>query len=836
MTILASASIGDDSPRPNIILVMADDQGWGETGYNGHPQLKTPTLDEMAQSGLRLNRFYSAHVNCSPTRTSILTGRHPIRSGVFGPNWSTRPEEITIAQILKKAGYRTGHFGKWHVGAVKAESPTNPGRMGFDYYLSHDNFFELNPVLSRNGAKPTQMQGESSHIVVDEAIQFIRKAVHDKQPFFTLVWFGSPHVPYSGLPEDVAQYADIPNESLRNRLTEISALDRAVGKLRHALTDLEVRQNTLVWYCSDNGLGHDPKQSFNGPWREKKGSIYEGGVRIPGIIEWPQVIQSPRQSDLACVTSDIFPTLLDLLSLKSPEPERPLDGISLKRLITTGDLQSRPSPIGFWKYNASGEQKNERWMPAEMTRGTTPTVTNPAIDFLNFRHPVARQSNFDGDAAWTTQQYKLVARGKGAEPKLELYDLSTDLSESKDLSSDLPELVKSMESDLRQWQASVEKSLTGADYRLADTRLLETVQPSADWTRQAEIDARDDRRTIAYDGVSPNKMVCDTTLRQLPDGSWILFILAGGDTEPSPLNYVGVTRSHDQGKTWSALERFDVGFPREGKTIGQGPTELMITGQRSTLFFSTHSKHWANDWRSWFLTSDDSFKTWSKPAAIPGRLQNRTFLRKHIVCRDGRIMVPFQHYIGPMDQQHLEPLERAFTNPRNGVLISRDGGASWSEHGNIRISPDDRYFGWAENDLFEHPDGRVSMLIRGDKLGGVLYRADSPDGQNWPEYAALTAIPNPGSKATLYNLGGDRVALLHNPNPQHRSPMALWISFDGMKSWPYQRVLQAESVDGPKGRMNYPDGFVSSDGQWLHFAFDDNRHRAVQYSAKLPPK
>ncbi len=118
----------------------------------------------------------------------------------------------------------------------------------------------------------------------------------------------------------------------------------------------------------------------------------------------------------------------------------------------------------------------------------------------------------------------------------------------------------------------------------------------------------------------------------------------------------------------------------------------------------------------------------------------------------------------------------------------------------------------------------------------MLYRADSPDGQTWPEYATLTAIPNPGSKATLYNLGEGRVALLHNPNPQHRSPMALWISFDGMKSWPYQRVLQAESVDGPKGRMNYPDGFVSADGQWLHFAFDDNRHRAVQYSAKLPPK
>jgi predicted neuraminidase len=363
-----------------------------------------------------------------------------------------------------------------------------------------------------------------------------------------------------------------------------------------------------------------------------------------------------------------------------------------------------------------------------------------------------------------------------------------------------------------------------------------SLKPDPKWTAQAAEDAKQDFKSIPYDGVTPNKMVCDTTLRELPDGSWILFMLAGGDSEPSPKNYTGVTRSNDQGKTWTPLEQFDVGFPREGKTIGQGPTELMILGQRSTLFFSTHSKHWANDWRSWFLTSDDSFKTWSKPQEVPGRLKERTFIRKHIVCKDGRIMIPFQHYIGPDDEQDKAPLDRAFTNPRNGVLVSSDGGKTWSEHGNIRLTPNDRYFGWAENDLFEHPDGRITMVIRGDKLGGMLWKAESKDGGvTWPEFASVTSIPNPGSKTTLYNLGGDTVAILHNPNSKQRTPMALWISFDGMKTWPYQRVLQAESVDGPKGRMNYPDGFVSADKQWLHFAFDDNRHRAVHYSAKLPP-
>ncbi|MEP7365231.1 MAG: sialidase family protein [Acidobacteriota bacterium] len=357
-----------------------------------------------------------------------------------------------------------------------------------------------------------------------------------------------------------------------------------------------------------------------------------------------------------------------------------------------------------------------------------------------------------------------------------------------------------------------------------------------DWEKQAASDVKQDRTSIAYDGIKPNSMVCDTTLRQLADGSWILFMLAGGDKEPSPQNYIGVLRSRDKGRTWSKLEAFETGFPRSGKTIGQGPTELIVQGKRCTLCFATHSFHWRNDWKSWFLYSDDNCRTWSKPVPDPGRLQNRTFLRNHIVTRDGRMLIPFQHYIGPEAESAKPPLERALTNPRNGVLMSGDGGKSWTEHGNIRLTSDDRYFGWAENNIVEFSDARIGMIIRADKLGGVLYYAESKDGgRTWPEFAAKTEIPNPGSKATLYGLGGDTVAILHNPNPMHRSPMALWISFDAMRTWPYRRVLVPESVDGPAGRMNYPDGFVSKDKKWLHFAFDDNRRRAVHYSAKLPP-
>ena len=332
-------------------------------------------------------------------------------------------------------------------------------------------------------------------------------------------------------------------------------------------------------------------------------------------------------------------------------------------------------------------------------------------------------------------------------------------------------------------------------------------------------------------------MVCDTTLRELPDGSWILFMLAGGDTEPSPLNYTGVTRSFDKGKTWTPLERFDVGFPREGKTIGQGPTELMILGQRSTLFFSTHSKHWANDWRSWFLTSDDSFKTWSKPQEVPGRLKERTFIRKHIVTRDGRIMLPFQHYIGPDDEQdkaaarpriHQSAQRRAHQQRRRPDVDRARQHPPHAERPLLRLGRERSLRASRRPHHDGHPRRRAGRAV---VQSGVQGRREDVAGVR--QHHARSRIPAARPRSTIS--AATRVAILHNPNSKHRSPMALWISFDGMKTWPYQRVLQAESCDGPKGRMNYPDGFVSQDKQWLHFAFDDNRHRAVHYSAKLPP-
>ena len=351
-----------------------------------------------------------------------------------------------------------------------------------------------------------------------------------------------------------------------------------------------------------------------------------------------------------------------------------------------------------------------------------------------------------------------------------------------------------------------------------------------------EVDAEQDRTTLVFDGQSPNKLVCDTTLRELSDGSWVLVMLGDGDTEPMPANRVLIGRSTDQGKTWSAMEPIDFGIKAKDPNKALCPCELMVLPGRCTLVVSTHNGGFG-DWKTYFTHSTDGCRTWSPLEPAPGKLADRSFIRNRIETRDGRILMPYQWYTH-CDEEGRKISKGRFLHtprdPRNGVIASSDGGKTWEVFGNIRVTDNDDHHCWAEANIVELADGTIAMIIRADGLGGVLYHAESKDGgRTWPEFARKTDIPNPGSKATLYGLGGDKVAILHNPNPKHRSPLSLWISLDGLKTWPYRRVLVPESCD-KGGRLNYPDGFISADGRYLHFAFDDNRHRAVYYGAAIP--
>ena len=331
----------------------------------------------------------------------------------------------------------------------------------------------MDPPLSRNGAPPEIIKGESSEIVVAAAVNFTRKVQAEGKPFFVVIWFGSPHGPYSGKPEDVALYSKVPSEDMRRRFAEITAMDRAIGTYRQALRSLGVADTTLLWFNSDNGIPIPNEQdSFNGGWRGTKGTVYEGGLRVPAIIEWPAVIKTPRTSSAACVTSDILPTVLDFLGLKHPAPQRPIDGISLRPLIAGDSMKERPSPIGFWKYASQGESQNGRWVSEERSRGTTPTTKQANILFNNFKHPVAKTTDFGGEAAWTDTRFKLVVAESrtGAKKKatsndgVQLFDLTADPKETTDIASRHPDVVQRMRAELAAWQRSVERSLSGADY------------------------------------------------------------------------------------------------------------------------------------------------------------------------------------------------------------------------------------------------------------------------------------------------------------------------------------------------------------------------------------
>jgi arylsulfatase A-like enzyme len=411
------AAVANADQRPNVVLVMADDQGWGQTGYYNHPILKTPNLDAMAASGLRFDRFYAAGPVCSPTRASVLTGRTHDRTGVVAHGYALHRQERTVAQAMQKAGYATGHFGKWHLNGVRGpgvpvldSDPHHPGHFGFEHWLTVTNFFDQNPVMSRMG-RFEEFQGDSSEVIVGEALKFIKATADQNKPFFTVIWYGSPHSPWVVLEQD-----QIPGEETRSahHHGELVAMDRSIGALRNGLKKMGVGDNTLVWFCSDNGglkgVGHDSVGGLRG----NKGSIWEGGLRVPGIIEWPAHVE-PRITSYPASTMDILPTLVDVVGLPPESMLDQVDGISIKPLLA-GEIGRRSTPIPF-RYN--------------------------------------------GRAALIDNDIKIVKIGRA---DYQLFDLKADTVEEHDLFSERPDDAKRLRSALDRMVASVTNSQAGADY------------------------------------------------------------------------------------------------------------------------------------------------------------------------------------------------------------------------------------------------------------------------------------------------------------------------------------------------------------------------------------
>lgn len=425
LTVLLAAMVATASAaaaeRPNIVLVMADDQGWGQVGYNGHPVLETPHLDAMAAGGLRFDRFYAAGPVCSPTRASVLTGRTHERTGVPSHGYNLCLQEKTLPRALQRAGYATGHFGKWHLNGVRgpgvpilADDANHPGHYGFDEWLSVTNFFDLDPLMSRRGTFEAY-EGDSSNIIVSEALKFMAQQTSNDSPFLAVIWYGSPHHPQRALEKDRQAFDDSP-ERLAHHFGEIVGIDRSIGVLRSGLRELGIERDTLVWYCSDNGgLSLDPNAVAG--LRGHKGDLFEGGIRVPGIIEWPGRIE-PQVTDYPASTMDIMPTIVDLLGLPDESMLAVRDGESLLPL-----------------FDGKTPQRS-RGIPFRYQQGA---------------------ALIDGD-------YKLINTNDQQSDRWQLFDLRSDPSETTDVSAKLPERYERMKAEAEKRLRSIEASAAGEDY------------------------------------------------------------------------------------------------------------------------------------------------------------------------------------------------------------------------------------------------------------------------------------------------------------------------------------------------------------------------------------
>ncbi len=350
----------DGDKRPNFVVFLTDDQGWGDLACYGHPEIKSPHLDRFASQGLRLTQCYAACGVCSPSRAAILTGRTPYRNGVWrwipaGSQYHLRESEITIATLLKQRGYATCHAGKWHLnGKFNSPEQPQPNDHGFDWWLATQNNaapHHLNPInYVRNGEAQGRMEGPSAIIAADEAITWLRETKPKDAPFYLQVWTHEPHLPIESAEQFMAPYAHLDDEGLRQHHGNITQLDAAFGKLMQALDELGYADNTLVIFTSDNGPEGDGKRGrtrgSTGGLRERKRHTHEGGIRVPGIIRWPGKIAPGTESETPVIGSDIFPTLCAIVGIPLPE-DRIIDGTNLLPLFR-GEPLERQQPL-YWR-------------------------------------------------------------------------------------------------------------------------------------------------------------------------------------------------------------------------------------------------------------------------------------------------------------------------------------------------------------------------------------------------------------------------------------------------------------------------------------------------------
>lgn len=347
-----------EKPKPNFVVFLADDMGWGDSATYGNELIQTPNLNKLASQGVKFTQCYSACGVCSPSRSAILTGRTPYRNGVYrhlsgNHDAHLRRSEITYPKLLKSIGYETCHVGKWHLNSKPqfntAEYP-QPGDHGYDYWMASHNNAEpshKNPNnFVRNGKPVGELNGYSAPLIAAEAARWLREVRDVSKPFALSVWCHEPHSPIATDPKFSGQYDGHPNSKYMGNITQ---LDHALGKVMAALDEAGVADNTLLIFSSDNG----PVAKFGGTTgglRGGKRSEHEGGIRVPGIARWPGHIAPGTTSDVPVVGTDIFATVLDITGIPLPA-DRTIDGVSMVPAFS-GKPVKRNVPL-FWRTHVS---------------------------------------------------------------------------------------------------------------------------------------------------------------------------------------------------------------------------------------------------------------------------------------------------------------------------------------------------------------------------------------------------------------------------------------------------------------------------------------------------
>lgn len=422
--------------RPNFLVILCDDLGYGDLECFGHPSIKTPNLNQLAADGVRFTSCYSAAPVCSSSRAGLVTGQTPTQIGIYdwipsGSPMHVSAKEYTIPKLLKTAGYQTGLFGKWHCnGKFNSPEQPQPNDLGFDYWFATQNnaspSHENPKNFVRNGEKVGPTEGFSCQVVADEAINWLKNIRNPKQPFFALVTFHEPHEPIASPADLIETYPDAKKKGEALFYANVTNMDKAVGRLMKALDDLKLRDNTLVVFTSDNGpetLNRYPNawrsHGSPGPLRGMKLHIYEGGIRVPGIARYPGHLKAGTVSDVPVCSLDLLPTFCEMAGVKIPK-DATLDGTSLVGLCE-GKPIVRSEPLFWHYYRAFGDAK------LAVRDGDWKLVA------------LWDQGSVAPGAAYRKGDYHYLRDAKFHD--FELYNLKDDIGEKKDVAAEHPEIV-----------------------------------------------------------------------------------------------------------------------------------------------------------------------------------------------------------------------------------------------------------------------------------------------------------------------------------------------------------------------------------------------------------